>query len=377
VHGGTPFGPQGRQLDLPVDLLVATPGRLLQLLDRKMVYLGDVRHVIIDEVDTMFEAGFGDELERILSITSRDLSADPRASADAAIARTAARVQHVAVGATHPPAAIALYQRRLSTAKQLMVKGTHSLPPQLIQRFITCKGADGKVQALRELLGPARDDRSPHLGRIVLFCNSQDSARFVDHHLSEEGYSTANYHGAVPSIARAENFQSFVSGNASILVTTDIAARGLDNLDVQHVVHFDFPRSAAEYLHRCGRTARAGKAGTSHSLVTKHDTELVRSLRAAHARGEDMLEATASAAAAVAASATTLRIRTTKKASFPTPTGLSSTRNVADGLLRATAAGRGASSRNRGRGSIEISGRGDQRAKRGAGVRRGRSSDRG
>lgn len=322
VHGGTPVAPQGRQLELPVDLLVATPGRLLQLLEKNMVYLGDVRHVIIDEVDTMFEAGFGEELDRLLAITTRDLSADIRAAADAAISRTAARVQHVAVGATHPAAALALYERRLGSAKRMMVRGTHSVPPQLVQNFITCKGSDGKVQALRELLGPASAQGTPQLGRVVLFCNSQDSARFVDHHLTEEGYRTANYHGAVPANARADNFRSFVSGNASVLVTTDIAARGLDNLDVSHVVQFDFPRSGAEYLHRCGRTARAGRRGTSHALVTKHDTELVRALRAAHANGEDMLEASASAVAATAASAATLRVRTTKKASFPTPTGL-------------------------------------------------------
>jgi superfamily II DNA/RNA helicase len=83
VHGGTLVAPQGRQLELPVDLLVATPGRLLQLLEKNLVYLGDVRHVVVDEVDTMFEAGFGEELDRLLAITTRDLSADSRAAADA------------------------------------------------------------------------------------------------------------------------------------------------------------------------------------------------------------------------------------------------------------------------------------------------------
>jgi len=228
VHGGTSVAPQGRQLDLPVDLLVATPGRLLQLIEKKMVYLGDVRHVIIDEVDTMFEAGFGEELDRLLLITTRDLATDTRAAADAAISKTAFKVQHVAVGATHPPAALALYNRRLASAKQMMVRGTHSVPAQLVQKFITCKGSDGKVSALRELLGAADNEGAPKaLGRIVLFCNSQDSARFVDHHLTEEGYKTANYHGAIPANARADNFRSFVSGNASVLVTTDIAARGM------------------------------------------------------------------------------------------------------------------------------------------------------
>ncbi|EOD41633.1 helicase [Emiliania huxleyi CCMP1516] len=280
VSGGTPVAPQARMLSLPVDVLVATPGRLLQLVDKGSLFLGDVRHVIVDEVDTMFEAGFGDELDKLLAITTRNLAADPRAAAAAAAGRAAARVQHVAVGATHPAAAVALYERRLSGAKQMMVGGVHTVPAQLEQRFVTCKGPDGKVAALRELLGPPLgppEEGRPTLGRVVLFCNSQDSARFVDRHLEEEGYATANYHGAIPAKARADNFERFVAGGASpldaerasVLVTTDLAARGLDNLQVEHVVQFDFPKSAADYLHRCGRTARAGSRGASHSLVTK------------------------------------------------------------------------------------------------------------
>ena len=110
----------------------------------------------------------------------------------------------------------------------------------------------------------------------MLFCNSQQSARFVDHTLREDGYKTANYHGAVPANERAANYKAFLRSEAHILVTTDLAARGLDQLDVSHVVQFDFAKSAADYVHRCGRTARAGKRGTVTSLVTKSDTELVR-----------------------------------------------------------------------------------------------------
>mmetsp|Transcript_25634 Transcript_25634/g.53694 ORF Transcript_25634/g.53694 Transcript_25634/m.53694 type:complete len:177 (+) Transcript_25634:575-1105(+) len=90
---------------------------------------------------------------------------------------------------------------------------------------------------------------------------------------------------------RADNFKRFREGEAAVLVTTDVAARGLDNLDVAHVVQFDFPKNAADYLHRCGRTARAGKSGTVYSLVTKHDTELVRAIRGAHSAGEDIVQA--------------------------------------------------------------------------------------
>ncbi|KAL3933204.1 MAG: hypothetical protein SGPRY_000388 [Prymnesium sp.] len=145
------------------------------------------------------------------------------------------------------------------------------------------------VGALREVLGPPDESGKPSIGRLVLFCNSQQSARFVDHTLSEDGYITANYHGAVPANQRASNFESFVKGEAHVLVTTDLAARGLDCLDVEHVVHFDFPKSAADYVHRCGRTARAGKRGVVHSLVTKHDSALVGAIRGANKAGGDVV----------------------------------------------------------------------------------------
>ncbi|KAL1503692.1 hypothetical protein AB1Y20_012165 [Prymnesium parvum] len=283
IHGGVPDGPQKRQLDMPIDLLVATPGRLVHHLERGNVFLGSVRYVVLDEVDTMFEAGFGGELDQILSITTRNVSADKRTEGGQ-------RVQHLAVGATHPEAALALYKRWLSGAQQLLLANHHSLPATLDQRFISCS-ADAKMPALRELLGPPDEHGRPSLGRVVLFCNSQQSARFVDHSLVEEGYATSNYHGAVPANTRAANFETFCAGGAHVLVTTDLAARGLDKLDVAHVVHFDFPKSASDYVHRCGRTARAGARGTVHSLVTKHDAELVRAIRAANKAGKDVVMA--------------------------------------------------------------------------------------
>ena len=320
VHGGVPDGSQRRMLEQPVDVLVATPGRLLQHLERGHVFLGDVRHVVIDEVDTMFDAGFGAELEKLLQITTRDLSEDPRAAAAAA---DGARVQHIAVGATHPQAARALYARRLQSAKQLMLDDMHTAPPTLRQEFITCTGADGKVRALQELLGGADEEGRPRLGRVCLFCNSQDSARFVDHTLKEEGYATANYHGAVPANTRATNFDGFVAGESHVLVATDLAARGLDALDVSHVVQFDFPKSAAEYLHRAGRTARAGKRGTCHSLVTKFDTELVRAIQAANKGGGDVVTAGEAVAKKNAAPRLTLS-RKGGAAAFPDSYGIGS-----------------------------------------------------
>ena len=136
VHGGVPDAPQLRRLSgAPVDLLVATPGRLVKLMELGGLFLGDVRHVVLDEVDTMFDAGFGPELDAVLKVTTRDLSADARADASGA-------VQHLAVGATHPQSALALYERWLAGARRLMLEGSHALPTQLRQHFLTCNGAD-------------------------------------------------------------------------------------------------------------------------------------------------------------------------------------------------------------------------------------------
>jgi superfamily II DNA/RNA helicase len=154
---------------------------------------------------------------------------------------------------------------------------------------VVCNGPTAKVTALRDLLGVADTEGRPSIGRVVLFCNSQQSARFVDHELTEGGYKAVNYHGAIPANERSANFSRFVGEEAHVLVTTDLAARGLDELKVGHVVQFDFARSAADYVHRCGRTARAGRRGTVTSLVTKGDRELVRAIQKAQKEGQDLL----------------------------------------------------------------------------------------
>jgi superfamily II DNA/RNA helicase len=297
IHGGVPDPPQCRRLERPVDLLVATPGRALKLMERGALFLGDVRYVVLDEVDTMFDAGFGDDLDAVLKITTRDLSAD----LSAADTRTSNFVQHLAVGATHPESALALYDRWLRGTRRYFIDGSHSLPETLQQQFLVCNGPTAKVAALRDLLGVADVNGRPSIGRVVLFCNSQQSARFVDHELTEIGYSAANYHGAIPANERSANFSRFVDGAAHVLVTTDLAARGLDELQVGHVIQFDFAKSAADYLHRCGRTARAGRRGTVTSLVTKSDRELVRAIQKAHKDGSDLVTAGVAAKAAAKA----------------------------------------------------------------------------
>lgn len=258
----------------PVDVLVTTTGRLLQLLDVKAIDLRFTRHIIVDEVDTMFDAGFGPELQRILRAS--------RGRGD-----VVNKPQYIAAGATHPTAAETMYKVEFPDAKRLDVD-LHLPPPGLDARFVRTT-AEGKLQELVALLGDSKKDGHMQGGRLIIFCNTISSARFVEHFLSESGYSTASVHGEIPPERRANEFQSFKSGQVQLLVCTDIAARGLDNLDIAHVIIFDFPTSAVDYIHRAGRTARAGAEGRVTSLILKKDLALARAIERSGKEKQDAL----------------------------------------------------------------------------------------
>lgn len=260
----------------PVDVLVCTTGRLLQLMDERIVDLRFTTHVIIDEVDTMFDAGFGPELKRILQAARGGRS------------NVVNKPQYIAVGATHPRAAEEVYAEEFPEAKRVDVD-LHRPPPGLQQTFITVN-ANSKLQELVPLLGEARRDGSLRGGRMIVFCNTIDSCRFLDHYLQESGYTTSCAHGEIPPSRRDIEYAAFKSGEKQLLVCTDMAARGLDNLSVDHVVLFDFPTSAVDYLHRAGRTARAGAKGRVTSFVMKKDLRLARAIERAATVKDDALE---------------------------------------------------------------------------------------
>lgn len=260
----------------PVDVLVCTTGRLLQLLDDRAVDVRFASHVVIDEVDTMFDAGFGPELKRILRS-----SRGGRTEVDN-------KPQYIAAGATHPRAAEEVYAEEFPDAKRIDVD-LHRPPPGLEQRFITV-AANAKLQELLPFLGEAGRDGSLRGGRMIVFCNTVDSCRFLDHFLAESGYTTSCVHGDVPPTRRDAEYKEFKEGKKQLLVCTDMAARGLDNLSVDHVVLFDFPGSAVDYLHRAGRTARAGAKGRVTSFVTKKDTRLAKAIEKASIGRDDALE---------------------------------------------------------------------------------------
>lgn len=259
----------------PIDVLVTTTGRMLQLLESRAVDLRFVKHFVVDEVDTMFDAGFGPELQQILR------------AARGGKTTVVNKPQCIAVGATHPKAAELLYAEEFPDAKRIDVD-LHLPPPGLESRFIRTN-AEGKLPELVAMLGDSKKRGDLAGGRLIIFCNTISSARFVEHYLSECGYTTSCIHGEIPPERRVLEFQSFKTGTVQLLVCTDIAARGLDNLDIAHVVIFDFPTSAVDYIHRAGRTARAGAKGRVTSLVLKRDLSLARAIERSGKEKNDAL----------------------------------------------------------------------------------------
>ncbi|KAL2894388.1 DEAD-box ATP-dependent RNA helicase 39, partial [Bienertia sinuspersici] len=151
--------------------------------------------------------------------------------------------------------------------------------------FIRLTGAENKLEVLLQVLEPSLSKGN----KVMVFCNTLDSSRAVDHFLCENQIYTANYHGEVPAEQRVENLKRFKDedGDCPTLVCTDLAARGLD-LDVDHVIMFDFPKNSVDYLHRTGRTARMGAKGKVTSLVAKRDVPLATRIEEAMKKNENL-----------------------------------------------------------------------------------------
>jgi len=257
VSGGTPFKLQNAALQSVHDILIATPGRLLQHREKGTVFFSEVQYVVIDEVDTMVDEGFLEDLKKIL----------------VPIWSNSKPVQFICASATVSNAVKELLADRFPTAKIVHSSNLHLTVPTLKQVFVETNYGEKQAKLLEVMKSTKQK------GKSMIFCNTIDSCRALDHYLNECGFSVACYHGGIPPQRRQELFQSFKDGGCSYLVCTDIAARGLDTSDVGHIIMFDFPLNQSDYLHRAGRTARAGAAGMVTSLVTKKDRDLAKTIK--------------------------------------------------------------------------------------------------
>ncbi|XP_057445928.1 DEAD-box ATP-dependent RNA helicase 39-like [Lotus japonicus] len=274
VSGGGRIRPQEDSLNHPIDMVVGTPGRILQHIEEGNMVYGDIKYLVLDEADTMFDKGFGPDIRKFIGPLKH------RSSKSEGLG-----FQTVLVTATMTNAVQKLVDEEFQGIEHLRTSTLHKKISTARHDFIKLSGSENKLDALLQVLEPSLAKGN----RVMVFCNTLDSSRAVDHYLDENLISTVNYHGEVPAEQRVENLKKFKSDNEDCptLVCTDLAARGLD-LDVDHVVMFDFPRNSIDYLHRTGRTARMGAKGKVTSLVAKKDLNLAAKIEEAIRKNESL-----------------------------------------------------------------------------------------
>ncbi|GLU06930.1 hypothetical protein SLE2022_239140 [Rubroshorea leprosula] len=274
VNGGGRLKPQEDSLNNPIDMVVGTPGRVLQHIEDGNIVYGDIKYLVLDEADTMFDRGFGPDIRKFLGPLKN------RASKS-----NGQGFQTILVTATMTKAVQKLIDEEFQGIEHLRTSTLHKKIASARHDFIKLSGSENKLEALLQVLEPSLAKGN----RVMVFCNTLNSSRAVDHFLGENQISTVNYHGEVPAERRVENLNKFKSddGDCPTLVCTDLAARGLD-LDVDHVIMFDFPLNSIDYLHRTGRTARMGAKGKVTSLVVKKDLLLAERIEEAIRKNESL-----------------------------------------------------------------------------------------
>ena len=249
VLGGTKFEVAKRSVQGCFEILVATPGRLLQLMDRQLVVLSDVRTLVFDEADRMLDQGFLPDANRI---------------ADACPPGR----QLAMFSATVSPAVQTLMNKLFAGAELIKSEGSHQLVPTLTT--INLNVTDGKrFPFLEDLLTKKVE------GGTLIFTNTRDQCDDLAEKIQAMGRLCMVYRGEMDKVERRANLKAFRDGEIDLLISTDLASRGLDVEHVVRVINYHLPTDAENYLHRVGRTARAGRKGLVINLVTERDAPLM------------------------------------------------------------------------------------------------------
>ena len=242
AFGGVSINPQMLSLRGGADIVVATPGRLLDLIEKNALKLDTVRHLVLDEADRLLDLGFADELGRVLG-------------------QLPAQRQTLFFSATFAPAVEALAAQMLRGPQRVAVEPTPS-DAAVIEQRVFAVDDKRRAQLLRELI------KNHAWERVLVFVASQYAAEHLAAKLHKGDVFATSLHGGLSQGARKQTLQEFKEKRWDVLVTTDLAARGLHIDQLPVVVNFDLPRSATDYTHRIGRTGRAGESGLAISFVT-------------------------------------------------------------------------------------------------------------
>ncbi len=252
--GGETMDAQVRELERGVDVLIATPGRLLDLFERGKILMNDIKIFVIDEADRMLDMGFIPDVEKIASLlpTLR---------------------QTLFFSATMPPEIRKLADRFLQNPRTITVTPPASTADTIQQIRVDVSDSNWqKREALRTLL------RTKDVQSAFIFSNRKNDVALLHRSLIKHGFNVGALHGDLDQATRIETLEAFRNGTINLLVCSDVAARGLDIADVSHVFNFDVPFNAEDYVHRIGRTGRAGKTGVAYTLVTPHESKQIAAI---------------------------------------------------------------------------------------------------
>src|SRR5687767_3336645 len=252
IYGGVPLDPQQTKLRKGVDVVVATPGRLLDHMERQNVVFDDLEILVLDEADRMLDMGFAPQLNRIVAQIPRYR-------------------QTLLFSATMPPAVEALARTYLR--KPLVVQvGRRSEAATTITHAVYPVPRDRKSALLVELLKQADMDS------VLIFSRTKHGADRIVRHLEKAGISATAMHADKTQVQRSKALEGFKSGEIRVLVATDIAQRGLDITGISHVINYDVPQQPEDYVHRIGRTGRAASTGDAFTFMSPDEIAMVRSI---------------------------------------------------------------------------------------------------
>lgn len=254
VYGKSPFKDQVRELKQKTHIVVGTPGRVLDHIERGTLNLQQIKSVILDEADEMLNMGFIETVEMILKMT-------PKAR------------QTMLFSATMPNAIKKLAKNYLSQPTEIKIE-SKSIATDLVEHALYPVRMQEKVRLLQDLLTVENP------GRCIVFCSTREAVDALYQGLKAKGYPVNRLHGGMEQRDRLEVMRNFKMGQFSFLVATDVAARGIDVSDLTHVFNFDLPEDQESFVHRIGRVGRAGKVGKAITFVTPFETKLLEQIQA-------------------------------------------------------------------------------------------------
>ena len=254
LYGGTGYEKQTRLLRRGVDVIVATPGRLMDHVDQKTADLSGIEILVLDEADRMLDMGFLPQVRRILSKLTKDRQT---LMFSATIDK---RVERIAAEYLNTPATVRV--------------NTKQVEPTEIEQKIFRVNEFGKDALLAKLI----QDKELNMASVIVFTKTRRKATWVKSRLRDANIMAEEIHGDISQSQRERTLAKFREGTFAVLVATDVAARGLDVPSISHVINYDLPEVSEDYVHRIGRTGRAGKSGVAFSFVSEEQSYLIRDI---------------------------------------------------------------------------------------------------